>query len=549
MLLLEKKEILMILKNNWLLYGALFLCLPSFISANITTLQSWDPAPVFNAANLNMPPDTPFCNLSKRRVFDEDDSKHRRWGINISPFVQKATRAQRSDDLYFGDTPILGVSTQGVAGQQMSDYQGTPYLMGLFLGQDVNGNSIWGGSTSTDTGVITDISTATVAATELPLNLKNAVNALNDNANTNTSALIYNLTLGTAPNYAPSILSQSVLELDPIYFGAFTQLLAYQKAGFRWELNFDVSDDIGAIVRGGFCQITQRAGGAQSLSAQSTLGGKKSPIYQYLNIPSTSTTQVSSDLAPPIFNEWVSNNIDDLLAPTNGVDYNIATFSETGIEDIQFLGFVRHPFILHPVDTEKHTSIILTPYLILGCTAPIAPVKDYSKLYALPFGNNGHASFGGVVGLMFEFAKAIELGFEFGATGFFENRIDALPCPNHELQRVLYPYRQNVNYSPGFNGQFAAILNAYNFTHNISFSLKYNFVQHNQDTITLITPSAYFLPEKLEQLSIWNSQMITGALTFEIQPSIYVSFAWQGALTQKNAYCSNTVLTTLSFLF
>lgn len=548
MLLLEKKEILMILKNNWLLYGALFVCLPSCISANITTLQSWDPAPIFNAANLNMPPDTPFCNLSKRRIFDEDDSKHRHWGINISPFVQKATRAQRSDDLFFGNTPILGVSTEGLPGQQMSDYQGTPYLMGLFLGQDVNGNSIWGGPTAIDTGIITDITTATVAATQLPSNLQNAVNALNDNSNANTSALIYNLTLGTAPNYAPSILSQSVLELDPLFFGAFSTLLTYQKAGFRWELNFDFSDDIGVIVRGGLCQITQRASAAESLSDQ-TVAGRQSPIYQYLNIPSTSTTQVSSTLAPPIFNEWVSNNVDDLLASTTGVDYNIATFCETGIEDMQFLGFVRHPFILHPVDTNKHTSIILTPYLILGCTAPIAPVKDYSKLYALPFGNNGHASFGGVVGLMFEFAKAIELGFEFGATGFFENIIDAVPCPNHELQRVLYPYRQNVKYSPGFNGQFAAILNAYDFTHNISFSLKYNFVQHNQDTITLVTASSYFFPEMLEQLSIWNSQMITGALTFELQPSIYLSFAWQGALTQKNAYCSNTVMTSLSFLF
>jgi len=544
----------MILKNNKLFLGALFLCLPSMISANITTLQSWDPTPIFNAANLNMPPDTPFANNLKRRVLDDTTDKHRRWGINVSPFVQKAVRAQQTDNVYFGDSPIDGASSPGLPGMQMSDYQGTPYLMGLFLGQDVNGNSIWGGPTDYDTGNAFDITTVKVDdLTYLGTNLREAINQLNNNSDTTatSTALLYGTGTNpstTAPTYtSPSILSQSVLEQDRNDFGAFSVPLTYQKAGFRWELNFDLTDSFGLIARGGFCQITQRALAAVSLTNLSTT------IYPSLNTVYNASLTTPNSLPYPaaqtIFDEYVTNNIDDLLDATNGANYDISTFSQAGIEDIQILGFMRHPFQLHPADTEKFATVMLTPYVILGGTIPIAPVKDYSKLYELPFGNNGHASVGGVVGLTIDFMNSLEFGFEFGATGFLKKNIDQLPIPNHELQRVLYPYRQDVSYSPGFNGQFGAVFNAYKFTHNVSFSLRYNYVQHNQDTITLQTASPYFMPEMLEELSIWNSQMFTGALIFELQPSVFLSFAWQGALSQKNAYCSNTILTSLNFLF
>jgi hypothetical protein len=549
----------MILKNSKLFFWILFLCLSQYISANLTTLQYWDPVPFFNAANLNMPPDAQFYYSLKKRLFDEDTDKHRRWGINISPFVQKAIRAQQTDEVYFGKS---GLATINHA-EQMGDFQGTLYLMGLFLGQDVNGNSIWGGPTAQDTGLTTDITGANVYATnyKLPLNLQNAVAGINNitpansTGTSSTNAIIFNDPTNPPANTSPSILSQSVLEQDKTYFGALSVPLVYQKAGFRWELNFDVSDNVGFIVRGGFCEIIQRTSDIISLSTESTTNlnqnSYSSNIYGELNSVSNGAKSGTIPYAESqgIYNEWVTNNINDLLDPINGADYDLKTFAQSGLEDIQFLAFVRHPFLLHSVDTHKYPSIIVTPYIILGCTAPIAKVKDYSKLYALSFGNNGHTSIGGVVGLTMDFSHSIEFGFEFGATGFLQQTINELPCPNHELQRVIYPYRQNVKYNPGFNGQFAAIFNAYEFIHNTTFSFRYNYVQHTQDTITLINPSQYFFPNILEELSEWNSQMFIAALTFELQPSIYLSIAWQGALSQKNAYCSNTILGSLNFQF
>lgn len=556
----------MILKNNMVLYGALLLCLPSMTFANITSLQSWDPIPFYNAANLNMPPDTPFCYGVKKRMLDENTDKHRRWGINISPFVQRAIRAQQAEDVYFG---VAGASTI-TPGRQMSDYQGTAFLMGLFLGQDINGYSIWGGPTAVDTGVATDITTATVAATQLPAYLQSAVNALNNNPVIITTtppdyddAIIYNVGSNDACT-SPSILSQSVLDQDPTYFGAFSVPLAYQKTGFRWELNFDFSDSVGFVARGGFCQITQRAAPPISLSdlapatQTSTSGNNLPSIYGGLNSVANARSGASGiggsggipfAQSQATFNEWVTNNIDDLLDPTYGANYNIQTFAESGIEDIQLLAFIRHPFAMHPADPNKYASIIVTPYAMIGWTVPIAPVKDYSKLYALPFGNNSHTSVGGVFGLTFDFIDSIEFGVEFGATGFLEKTIYGLPVPNHILQRVIYPYKQDVKYAPGFNGQISAIFNAYEFARNTSFSFRYDYVQHMQDTITLITASPYFFPYYLEELTPWSSQMCVAALTFEIQPSIFISVAWQAALAQRNAYCSNTVMGSLNFLF
>ncbi len=551
----------MIVKKNTLLWILLFF-LPSSIAANITTLQYWDPVPFYNAANLNMPPDTLFTYSVKRRILHEDTDKHRHWGINVSPFVQRANRAQQTNELYFGEAPGASLTP----GQQMSDFQGTPYLMGLFLGRDVNGNSIWGNNQQYDNGDVRNITTDTVNSTQLPQFLKDAVLALN-NCPTNPTttppdymnAIIYNQPTN-ATDTSPSIFSESVLEQDQTFFGAFSVPLAYQKSGFRWELNFDFSEHIGFLARGGFVQITQRTGPSFPLSA--TIEGnpfdKSLPsIYSGLNSvgnalnPDTTSSsgQVPDLKAQSTFNEWITNNIEDLLDPEYGANYNIQTYSEPGIEDIQLLGFYRHPFVVHPSNPNKFASMLITPYIMVGGSIPVASTKDYAKLYALPFGNNGHGSFGGTAGVTFDFINSIEFGFEFGATSFLPINIEDLPIPNHELQRVIYPYRQNVRYTPGFNGQFAAIFNAYEFAHNTSFSFRYNYIQHMQDSIKLITPNENFFPYYLEETTPWNSQMFIASLVFEIQPSVFLSVAWQGALSQRNAYCSNTILGSLNFLF
>jgi hypothetical protein len=180
---------------------------------------------------------------------------------------------------------------------------------------------------------------------------------------------------------------------------------------------------------------------------------------------------------------------------------------------------------------------------------PLAPIQDYSKLYALPLGNNGHIALGATAGVTFDLIESIEFGFEFGATSFLENTIYQMPCPNHILQRGLYPYKEDMIVKPGCNGQFAFIFNAFEFAHNTTFSFRYDYVQHTQDTYTLVNYNPYSLPSQLEIQSPWTSQMFIASLVFQLTPNIALSGAWQGALSQRNAYCSNTIMASLSCVF
>ena len=554
----------MILKSKKILYGAFFLCLPSILSADLSTLQSWDPYPVFNAANLNMPPDTQFVTLVKRQIIDDTPGKRRKIGINFSPYIQRAIRAQQGPNQFFGDystgTDESGNPLPKAPGTEMSDYQGTPFPLGMLLGADEKGNSIWTGNL--DTGITTDITSSTVDATLLPLNLRNAIKNLNGlgTDQTGTDAILFGDHATNDTFTAPSILSQSILDQDQVLFGAFSVPLTYQKTGIRFEINIDISDNFGLIARGGACQIAQTAGRAIPLSTISTAGtNAPETIYQQLNtVGNIDGGNIPFPTAQSTFNEWITNNTDDLLAPTNsdgtgGANYDISSFTATGWEDLRLLFFARHSFAMVPQeDEEKYASMLITPYGILGCTVPLSSYRNFSEVYSLPFGNSGHFSAGGTVGITFDFVDSVEIGFEGGATFFASQDVYQMPCPNHELQRVLYPYRRDFNVAPGFNWHFGANLNAIEFIKNISFLFTYDFIQHSRDTLTELPGSIgneYFYPDMLEDLSPWTSQMFTAALDFKLQPGIYLSVAWQGALSQSNAYCSNTILGSLNFLF
>lgn len=566
MLLCRKRKRIMIFKSKKLLYSALFLCLPSILSADLSSLQSWDPYPIFNAANLNMPPDTQFVTLVKRQIIDNTPGKRRKIGINFSPYIQRAIKAQGTKpNQFFGDYST-GIDESGnpiakQPGTEMSDYQGTPFPLGLLLGPDENGNSIW--ENNLDTGITLDITTGTVGATSLPLNLQNAVLNLNGLGTDQTAgdAIIFNRATNDTFT-SPSILSQSVLDQDPILFGAISIPLIYQKTGLRFEANFDISDNFGVIVKGGICQISQTAGNPITLSTVTpptiTSSGSittQETIYSLLNTVSNDAAQgqIPLPLAQSTFNNWITNNTDDLLSANGGADYDISSFTAAGVEDLRLSFFARHTFAMVPKeDEEKYASMLITPYGEIGCTVPLSSHRNYSEVYSLPFGNNGHFSAGGTIGITFDFVDSIEIGFEGGATLFASQDIYAMPCPNHELQRVLYPYRRDFNVAPGFNWHFGANMNAIEFIKNISFLFKYNYIQHSRDVLTPLAGSVgneYFIPNMLEDLSPWSSQMFTAALDFKLQPGIYLSVAWQGALSQSNAYCSNTILGSLNFLF
>lgn len=526
------------IQNSKKLYACMLL-LSSFIPtfASLTTMQYWDASPIYNAFNSTMPADAHFANITKSQLKGEDEPT-RLFGFNISPFIQRAVRATDRYGNDFGD--YNHAETNKPLAREMSDYQGTPYLMGLFLGADAKGNSIW--LNNDDTQDTDNLTEDTINNTALPKNLKDAAKKIR-------TFLYNNRTPGAK---TPALLSQSVLEKDPVYFGAISIPFTYQKLGLRWEANLDVNEHIGIILKGGVAQLKQDVSPYVSLT-NATKANDSDPdtdkIYKYITHSGAGATPDTAD--QNTFNTNITNNIDELLSATNGANYDIRSFSEFGIEDVEFGLFLRKAIQLHP--SAKHEtyidSTIMTPYVYIGGRFPVAKHKDYSKLFSLSLGDNGHASVGGNAGLCFDFANSVEVGIEAGMNHFFKQEITQMPVPNHKLQRVLYPYRRDVIVEPGYNWHFKALFSAYEFTPGVSFFATYQYMQHTKDSIKLKTANSNFLPQMLEDLSGWSTQNFTAAMSFAIQHNIHASLAWQAGINQSNAYSSQTILGTLSFLF
>ncbi len=552
--------------------------------AELTTLMHYDPAPIFSANDSMLPPNSQFLDLKQARYKKEKPNKRRAFGINISGFVQGANSAVNSAGVTYGT-----INGDPEPGFEMGDFRGTLYAMGLFLGKNPDtGYNIW--TDNDDTGVVTDISTTSIN-NFLPspklscLNLSATNLSAADNT-PGTNGLIFNG--GTAAQQSPSIFSQTALDLDATYFGAFSLPIQYRKSGMRFEVNLNCWDYVQFTFQGGFANIKQffKNTIASQTSTSTTCAATGQTAYGPYSIsdveticPSGGTTpQPLSELyytlaraatVPPdpfepdttaqgIFNDWISDNLDNLLSSTCGINQGLCNFDEYSAEDLRFYITFQCPF--DPTcfngkcdeheDDNDWPDMVFTPFIWAGGTAPVAKKTDYNQLLSLAFGNNGHASVGAGGGMTFDFAEAVEVGFDGGFTYFFtkcENR----PFPTHPLQRVVYPFRTDINTKPGINWNFRALLNAYQFMKHCSFWFTYEIVEHRKDCFTVCdsTKAQYFYPDVLTCISDWRAQFFNAALVFDFQPSFQASLAWQQPISPRNAYYPVSIVASVNFLF
>ncbi len=541
--------------------------------ARLTTLQHYDPAPIFSANDSMMPPNSQFLDLIQARYKNETPSKNRIFGFNISGFIQGANQAAG----YTGNTQFGTISGIPENGFEMGDFRGTLYAMGVFLGKNpANGNNIW--VNGIETGNAENITDASITAFGQPSCLQEIATALANNGG--DDALVFNQST-TATDF-PSIFYSQALADDTKYFGAFSIPIEYRKQGARVEINFNCSDFFQFTVQGGVVNIKQSftntiatqaststscaatgqtAIGPYSLSALQTVcptGGSGtvylSPLYASLNTAVAPVWAPYNTDAQGIFNEYISNNLDAILDPVCGINQSLCSFDDTSIEDFRFIATFQRPFDpnrAHKDDDEDDwPDMIFTPYLWLGGTFPIAKEQNYNSLLSLPFGNNGHPSMGTGLGMTFDFAESVEVGFEGGMTYFFAKE-EYRPFPTHPLQRIIYPFRTNVLSSPGMNWHLKALLNAYQFLKHVSFWFTYEFIEHTKDSYTVCNPSQaqYFYPEVLSCNSDWRGQFFNAALVFDIQPGLQASLVWQQPISPRNAYYPVSILGSINFMF
>ncbi|MCX5924423.1 MAG: hypothetical protein NTZ68_03305 [Candidatus Dependentiae bacterium] len=549
----------------------------------LTTLQHWDPSPIFSANNCMVPPNSQFLDLVQARIKNETPSKNRAFGINFSGFIQGSSTAYGYNgcDQYGTD---CGSPQNGF---EMGDFRGTMYPMGLFLGPNPNKNgiTIWKTGADPDDGIVNDITCDSIKAffdgkqecLEDIAMILSGNEAQCDPTCTNaqaTTGLIFNNTTTSGTVLCPSIFHAASLARDTVYFGAFSMPIEYRKQGFRWELNFNWGDYVGLTVQSGLANIKQKF--VSAYTGQTSVGQTNYGPYSISNVPNipatggTSSGPLSSlynalnqatSVATPnttaqaLFNSQISNNLENILNPECGHSKGICSFDEYSVEDIRFFLTVKYPY-----ETNKYTKdmdgnhwpdMIFTPYAYVAGTAPVAKKIDYCNLLSLPFGNNGHGSIGGAGGMTFDFAESVEVGFEGGVTYFFPRTECNKPFPTHKLQRVLYPFSTEVRTKPGLNGHFKAMMSAYQFMPHVNFWFVYEIIEHRQDCYTVCdsTKAQYFIPSILECKSDWRAQFFNAGLSFDIQPGMQASIAWQQPISPRNAYYPVGLIGSINFMF
>lgn len=614
----------MMKRRTFLLPCILLSCFSRQLLANLTTLQFWDPSPIYSGNNYLMPPNSQLVNQSKARKKDMKPDNKKTFCISFTGFAQAASRAY---DWYGCSTYESYCGNTGQIGGQMGDFRGTLAAMPLFLGNDPKGNSIWDTNINTETPTTatksifynpTDtrlITQDSIDKTLLPPCLKTIASIFSGNINTNEdknspcppngssekdeAAFLFlpPTTSASASNATtPSIFSSDELAQDQTYFGAFSLPLEYRKYGLRIELAAEFCNLIGLTIQTGFSNIQQTTTGLISMtnglpagfSPNTTPGGPQisNPINLYRELATNQSTAIPDPAVQATFDDYISNNIDEILSPECGINLNTCNFDNISVEDVRCILSFKHTF-----DVDRYTAgdddeynwsdMLFTPYAWIGGSAPVAKKQDYHKLLSLPFGNNGHASLGGAIGFTFDFIDSIEVGFEAGGTYFFSQNIYR-PIPNHPLQRIVYPYSTAVKVQPGANGHFKALLNAYQFMNHISFWATYEIIQHRKDCYSMCNPAENFVkklltntivdeapnctpigsptalgsqteqifyPESLRCNSDWRMQFLNLALVFDIQPGMQASFVWQQPISPRNAYYPVSILGSFSFMF
>lgn len=567
--------------NQLCLFTTLLAC-NTLVDAKLTTLKHFDPSPNYSANNSMMPPNSQFLDLTQARIKHEVPSKRRTLGLNISGFIQKAVRARG----YTGSNEYGSVLGTPPNAFELGDFRGTMYPMGLFLGTNPGtGHSIW---VKEDDGNPANVTAASIRAFGLPKCLSDIAYQLagyNPNAlptpgspqdtTASSSALVFvpSAQLPTTSASGVSIFTDKRLSLDTVYFGAFSLPIEYQQTGLRWEMNVNCGDYIGLTVQSGLSTMKQHyvnnittpttsgqtALGPYSLSALATTATTPAPVsnlYNDLNTYGSGQTTTTAAAAQTAFNQYIPNNIAKILNPDCLGSDPLCAFEDYSVDDVKvILSFkgVYEPFRYRhddDDDTGSWPDMIFTPYAWVGGSFPVGKEVDYSNILSLPFGNNGHASAGGAIGMTFDFAESVEVGVEGGATHFFSHE-EIRPFPTHRLQRLLYPFEAKVITQPGLNWHFRALLNAYQFLKHCNFWMTYELIEHRKDDFTICDGnlSKYFVPEVLTCRSDWRAQFFNAGLSFDIQPGLQASVVWQQPISPRNAYYPVSIMGSINFMF
>lgn len=429
------------------------------------------------------------------------------------------------------------------------------------------------------------------------------------------------------PNYSCLKDQLNPANSDPTKkFGFFSYPMKYKKAGFRFQFDLKIwercFDAVGLRAQIGIANIRQSAigpdpNGAKNLTCEALgiacpsttksptscsfikqTAGCENPREEIIVGDTNGTAQpwklpccdgtcciFSHDctckeyITVNVMNQW------DKITQFFGIDAN--DFDQTSPEDLRILLWWRHIKELNSVNPEW-PRILWIPFIEAGAGIPIESPRNPDKLFAVPFGNNGHASAGVTFGFAFDFIDVLEIATTGGLTKFFSEKFCGLRLPTQTRESRVYPYKADVLVEPGTNFHFTLTLNARHFIERLSVWAQYLFVAHKNDCInicrSLIPQGSDYYPtdpvnlsklspdlnnalnsptltatqknlnrgfalKKYTDLTSWEIQMLNLGFNYDISPHVYLGFLWQHTFSRRNAYCTDTLLFSATATF
>lgn len=314
-------------------------------------------------------------------------------------------------------------------------------------------------------------------------------------------------------------------------YASFTVPIKHRKRGFRIDFRGMITDQIGFIIETGVASISRS--------------------FEFVDLTCSATSSCMFILPDAEFtssvNEYLMSNFETIADELN---INICDGNRLSWEEVRLYLFWRDTYEMNARDcyAELYPHYLFMPFAMLGGSVSPGKKLHPGDIFGAPFGNDGHASFGGTIGLDFDFADTIEISAEVGITQFF-GRTECRGVPTSKYQRTLFPFFTPVHYTPGLNWHFCGKMAAYHFLDNLSFYFQYVMLEHKRDSIKLVTPDPAFQPKVQECRSAFKAKLINTAFNYDLSPNTSVGLLWQIPIGQRNTYKSTTILFSFNATF
>lgn len=331
----------------------------------------------------------------------------------------------------------------------------------------------------------------------------------------------------------PNGVQQPLSQLSDPYqmYASFTVPIKHRKRGIRLDFKGMITDQIGFIFDTSVASISRG--------------------IELIDLTCSATSSCMFILPDQEFNDKVNKYLmSNIETIADELHINICDGNRLSWEEVRFYLFWRDSYEMNARDcyAELYPYYVFMPFAMLGGSVSPGKKLHPGDIFGAPFGNNGHASLGGTIGLDFDFIDTIEVSAEAGITQFF-GRTECIGVPTTKYQRTIFPFFTQVHLTPGLNWHFCAKVSAYHFLDNLSFYFQYVMLEHKRDSIKLVTPDPAFQPKVLECRSAFKAKLINTAMNYDLSPNTTVGFLWQIPINQRNTYKTTTIMFTFNATF